>query len=65
MNANPWKVSDECRAAVAELIARRARPTPGDDTSRALTDAILSAVEEDIAGAARAAFERWRRPSDN
>jgi hypothetical protein len=65
MNANPWKVSDECRATVADLIARRTHASPCNSSARALIDAILKAIEEDFARAARAAYEQWRRPSDN
>jgi hypothetical protein len=65
MSANPWTVSDECRAAVAALIARRTHAPPDETGSRALSDAILEVVQADFARAARAAFERARRPSNN
>jgi hypothetical protein len=65
MNVNNWKVSDECRATVAALIAGPNRPATSDDAASDLTDAILTAVEAEFARAARAAFERTLRPSDN
>lgn len=65
MSANPWTGSDECRATVTALIAGRTTPPPCDTAPRALIDAILEAVESDFARAARAAFERAQRPSNN
>lgn len=65
MSPNPWKVSEECRAAVADLIARRTHASPCDAAPRALIDAILRAVDADFARAARAAYEQQRRSSDN
>lgn len=65
MNANPWKVSDECRAAVADLIVHRTHASPCNASARTLIDAILKAIEADFARAARAASEQWQRSSDN
>ncbi|MGL4554871.1 MAG: hypothetical protein ACRC33_27200 [Gemmataceae bacterium] len=65
MNANPWKVSDECRETVARLIVRRTHASPCDAAPRALIDAILRAVEADFARAAHVAYEQWRGSKDN
>lgn len=65
MTPNPWKVSDECRAVVAALVAGHNRPASPADAACDLTDAILTALEAEFARVARAAFERAQRPSDN
>lgn len=65
MNVNPWKLSDECRAAVAALVTRRTHASPCDPAPQALIDAILRAVDADFARAAHAAYELWCRPRDN